>query len=123
MINKIYYYLHEFYDVFTHCICHRIPERSFKIGNTYFPVCARCTGFYIATFSYFVYAYLFYVEYTVELILFGFLLLIPSFIDGGTQFIGLRESNNTLRLITGLMGGLGLGILIKSFKIFLLMIL
>ncbi len=122
MMYKIFYYLHEFYDVFTHCICHRIPERSFKIGNTYFPVCARCTGFYISAFSYFLYTYLFYVEYDLKLILLGFLLLIPAIMDGGSQFIGFRESNNVLRLITGIFGGLGLGILIKSLKFYLILI-
>jgi uncharacterized membrane protein len=48
-------------------------------------------------------------------------LLIPAFIDGLTQLLGYRESNNILRLITGLMGGLGLGILIKAFKYLILL--
>jgi len=101
-------------------ICHRIPERSFKIKGKYFPVCARCTGFYLAAFSYFIYVYFVYIEYTFHLIFMAFLMIIPSFLDGFTQFIGTRESKNTLRLITGLSGGLGLAIILKAFKFILI---
>lgn len=101
-------------------ICHRLPDRTFKIGKWYFPVCARCTGIYIGTFSYFIYVYFNYVQYSTLLIIFGFLMMIPTFIDGFTQFLNFRESNNNLRLCSGLMGGLGLGIIVKAFKFFLL---
>jgi uncharacterized membrane protein len=47
-------------------------------------------------------------------------MIIPTFLDGYTQLIGLRESNNILRLLTGLLGGFGLAILIKSLKYFIL---
>ena len=43
-------------------------------------------------------------------------MLIPTFIDGITQFLGLRESNNDLRFTTGLIGGIGLAILLKAIK-------
>jgi uncharacterized membrane protein len=29
-------------------ICHQIPERSFHTGEVNWPVCARCTGLYMA---------------------------------------------------------------------------
>jgi len=35
------------------------------------------------------------------------ILIIPTFIDGLTQAYCNRESNNTLRLITGIMSGVG----------------
>ena len=104
----------------TQFICHRKPERTFKINNHYFPVCSRCTGFYIGAFSYFIYVYFNFVEYTPSLIFIAFLMLIPAFIDGSTQLFGFRESNNLLRLITGLIGGLGLAILIKALKYFII---
>lgn len=97
-------------------ICHRLPDRTFKIGKWQFPVCARCTGFYISAFSYFIYVYLFYVQYTPYLIMLGLLMLIPAFLDGFTQLLEFRCSNNPLRFFTGLIGGLGLGILIKALK-------
>ncbi|WP_296848276.1 DUF2085 domain-containing protein [uncultured Methanobrevibacter sp.] len=99
-------------------ICHRKPERSFFIKGHQFPVCARCTGFYISLIIYFTYAYYFFIDYNLFLIIFGCILLIPAVIDGLTQFFEYRESNNVLRLITGLMGGLGLGILVKALKYF-----
>lgn len=81
-------------------------------------MCARCTGFYISLILYFTYAYYFFINYNQILIIFAFILLIPTAIDGLTQFFEYRESNNALRLITGLMGGLGLGILVKALKYF-----
>jgi len=43
-------------------------------------------------------------------------MLVPAFLDGFTQLIDLRESNNILRFLTGLLGGLGLAILVKALK-------
>ena len=101
-------------------ICHRIPERTFKIKGIYFPVCSRCTGFYIGAFSYFIYVYFYYVNYNALLILLAILMIIPALFDGLTQFKGFRESNNILRLFTGLLGGLGLGIIVKASKLIIL---
>ena len=108
-------------NLLTRFICHRIPERTFNIHGHYFPVCARCTGFYIGAFSYFIYVYYFYVDYTISLILFAILMMIPTFLDGFTQFIGSRESCNMLRLLTGLIGGVGLAILLKAIKWMIIM--
>lgn len=47
-------------------------------------------------------------------ILFGGLLLIPGGIDGGTQLMGDRESTNTLRVLTGILLGLGLILLLSG---------
>ena len=108
-------------DVFKRFICHRIPERTFNIRGHYFPVCARCTGFYIGAFSYFAYVYFFYVQYSVSLILLAILMIIPTFLDGFTQLTRSQESNNMLRLLTGLIGGIGLAIIIKTIKWMIIM--
>lgn len=100
-------------------ICHRKPERSFIIKGHQFPVCARCTGFYISLIIYFTYTYYFYVDYNFALLTLAIILLIPAGIDGLTQFLKQRESNNILRFTTGLLGGLGLGIIIKALKYFI----
>ena len=97
-------------------ICHRIPERTFKIRGYYFPVCSRCIGIYTGAFSYFIFNYFFHIFYYPLLTLFAFLIVIPTFSDGLTQFIGLRMSNNMLRLFTGILAGIGLGILVKTIK-------
>lgn len=108
------------YDVLNGLICHRIPERTFKINGNYFPICSRCTGIYIGAFSYFMYVYFFYVEYNITLILMSFLMIIPTFLDGLTQFFEIRESNNLLRASKGLISGIGLAIIIKTIKYFLI---
>lgn len=100
----------------SYLICHRIPDRTFKIRNNYFPVCSRCTGAYIGMFSYYVFAYFVYVEYTLPIVLMSSLMIMPMLFDGITQLFELRESNNSLRFFTGLIGGIGLGILFKTFK-------
>ncbi|HBT85919.1 MAG TPA: hypothetical protein DEF85_09545 [Clostridiaceae bacterium] len=102
-------------------ICHRLPDRTFNIRGHYLPVCSRCTGFYIGAFSYFIYVYFYYVQYTSSLIILAILMLLPAFLDGFTQLLNFRISNNTLRLFTGLIGGVGLAILVKALKWMILM--
>ncbi|WP_295620400.1 DUF2085 domain-containing protein [uncultured Methanobrevibacter sp.] len=89
-------------------ICHRRPERSFFYKGHQFPVCARCTGFYISGISTIVLLKLFPVPYSLTTLIIGIILLIPCAIDGFTQLFEFRESNNILRFITGLLGGVGL---------------
>lgn len=103
----------------TNLICHRKPERSFFIKGYQFPVCSRCTGFYISLAVYFTYTYYFFVDYNIYLLTFAAILLIPTAADGLTQLFEYRQSNNTLRFLTGLLGGLGLAILIKALKYFI----
>ena len=87
---------------YTRLICHRIPERSFFFRGHYF-----------------IYAYFNYVDYDLNLLILAIILLVPAFLDGTTQLFNFRESNNILRLITGLLGGIGLGILVKSLKYYI----
>lgn len=94
-------------------LCHRLPERSFHFKNHQFPVCARCTGFYTGLVIFLIYNAIFPISYTLNLLILSILLLIPTSIDGFTQYLGLRESNNNLRFITGLIGGIGLIIFFK----------
>jgi len=101
-------------------ICHRKPERSFFIKGHQFPVCARCTGFYITIFIYTLYAYYVPIVYTPEYILFGILLCVPAILDGTTQLFEIRQSNNILRFMTGILGGIGLMIIIKFLKLVVL---
>ncbi|MDI6882491.1 MAG: DUF2085 domain-containing protein [Methanobacteriales archaeon] len=101
-------------------ICHRRPDRTFSIRGRYFPVCSRCTGVYIGAFSYFLIAYFTPIKYTLNLVVMAILITTPMILDGFTQLLGLRESNNLLRLLTGLLAGLGLGILTKALKFYIL---
>jgi uncharacterized membrane protein len=83
--------------------CHRMPERSFFYKGKQFPICARCTGIYIGYIAIFIFAiFLTYIP-----LLWSLALMFPSIIDGLTQAFCNRESNNGLRLITGIMFGVG----------------
>lgn len=101
-------------------ICHRIPDRTFKVKNHYFPVCARCTGIYISGLAYFCIVAFNPIVYSVQLLILGLLLIIPTVIDGTSQLLNRRESNNELRFLTGLLAGIGLGILAKAIKFILI---
>ncbi len=105
---------------FSRLICHRIPERTFKIRGKYLPVCSRCTGIYLGAFSYFAFAYLVKIDYTLYLVSAGALMVIPTFLDGFTQLLGIRKSNNALRFLSGVIGGVGLALLVKALKFYLL---
>ena len=107
---------------FAKFICHRKPERSFFYKGHQFPVCTRCTGFYISLIAYFIFTYYTFVNYDFLLLAFAILLLVPTIIDGITQLYNLQESNNTRRFITGLLGGLGLGIILKAIKWFIFLL-
>ncbi|HER34962.1 MAG TPA: DUF2085 domain-containing protein, partial [Halothiobacillaceae bacterium] len=34
-------------DVAGYAVCHRLPERSFSLGDRPMPLCARCTGTFL----------------------------------------------------------------------------
>jgi len=44
----------------------------------------------------------------------GVFLMVPMAADWGIQYLGLRESTNTRRLLTGLIGGAGYVIILLS---------
>ncbi len=92
----------------TKYMCHRRPDRTFSYKGRYFPVCARCTGFYTGLFLFEIYNLLSRVDISFNLFLISLVLIIPAFVDGFTQYLGWRESFNILRFVTGLLGGIGL---------------
>lgn len=100
-------------------ICHKSPNRSFFVKGHQFPVCNRCTGCYLAIVLYLIYAYYFFVDYNFYIITVAILLVILMAIDGTTQLLTNRLSNNTLRFITGFSGGLGLCIIFKAIKYYI----
>ncbi len=101
-------------------LCHRRPDRTFRIGGYYFPICARCTGIYTGGMIFFILLRVLRPEYSIYTVLAGLLMVIPTFIDGLTQLLGYRESNNRLRFTTGLVAGGGIVILTLAFRFFFL---
>ncbi|WP_423793013.1 DUF2085 domain-containing protein [Methanocaldococcus indicus] len=88
-------------------ICHQLPERSFFIFGHKMAVCARCFGIYTGVlFSSIVYPIVKRLDdFNIPDKKYLILSLLPMAIDGGTQLIGLRESFNILRFITGFLAG------------------
>jgi uncharacterized membrane protein len=105
-------------DAVAYAVCHRIPARSFFIGDRPIPLCARCSGMYLGA--------LLGLLYQVRLgkrgrmpslkmyALFGLFLLaftvdgVNSYLNFFPQAPSLYEPQNLLRLLTGT--GIGLGI-------------
>ncbi len=90
--------------------CHRIESRSLTINGYTLPLCARCTGI-LAGYLFFPFLLLFDLSFPLWL---GILLNLPMVIDGWTQKRKLRMSNNSLRLSTGIVSGLGQSMIIVS---------
>ncbi|MGJ8683035.1 MAG: DUF2085 domain-containing protein [Nonlabens sp.] len=84
--------------------CHRKPERSFFWKGKQFPLCARCTGIYGAfiLFPFFSIGF-FKIDW-----LWSLLLMVPTIVDGLTQAYYNRESNNIIRVTTGIAAGIGM---------------
>jgi len=83
--------------------CHQLPERSFFLNGTQFPVCARCTGVLLAQTITGVLA----IAGHFGSFLVGALLMAPMGIDWAVQYSGIQESTNVRRFVTGLLGGAG----------------
>ena len=98
---------------FTKYICHRKPERSFFIKGHQFPVCARCTGFYTGLIVYLIFNSFYNHNYDFNTLFISMILMVPVAIDGLTQYFGPRESTNSIRFVTGFIGGIGLIIFLK----------
>jgi uncharacterized membrane protein len=88
--------------------CHRLPSRSFEWAPG---LCARCTFFWIGVL---LSSTLMFFRKLPGSVLTGLLLILPMALDGSLQYIGLYESTNLARLLTGFLGGTGLCVLLEG---------
>jgi uncharacterized membrane protein len=84
-------------------ICHRKPERCFTVFGYESPLCSRCTGLGTGLLISLVFG-LFHFSIPST---FGIALMLPLLLDGFSQLMSLRQSNNPLRLITGILFSVG----------------
>ena len=83
--------------------CHQMEDRSFSFHGYQFPLCARCTGVLCGEIS------------AITAIISGvrlpvyFILVFCGIMgaDWSVQRIGLKESTNIRRFISGIFGGFG----------------
>ena len=93
-------------------ICHQLPTRCLRICGLPMGLCSRCFGIYLGLFI----AGLYLTgerQMPKGIYLKSITLVTPLLIDTFTQLLKLRTSNNDMRLLTGLMFGLGMGMLIS----------
>lgn len=83
------------YRITLHWHCHQRQDRSFFIRGRQMPLCARCTGLLVGSFA--VPLFVLSLRWQVAVALFA-----AFVVDSVSQFVGLRSSNNVLRLVTGL---------------------
>ena len=103
--------LESFFTLIGYGLCHQIPERSYFAGGYQLPVCARDTGIYLGFIVGLVVLWLLHrnarpsapPRWPVLVVLGAFIGAMA--VDGVTSYVGLRETTNTLRLITGLLTG------------------
>lgn len=92
--------------------CHRNPDRTLKVRNKYFPVCARCMGIYVGVVFAFLIQHIIKLDYNLNWLFISLFLMLPTAVDGITQSLKWRESRNSIRLTTGLIAGIGYGFLL-----------
>lgn len=95
-------------------ICHQKPERSFYIFGKKFFLCTRCTGLYFGFLIFLILFFLFNWFQQISILKLTIIFLItitPLLIDGLTQLFYLRESNNSLRFLTGILAGFGIALI------------
>ncbi len=89
-------------------VCNHRADRGIFIGGFCLPLCARCTGILLSALA--GYAILFLGEMSQHPDI-GLLLLLPTVIDAILEYFYGRESTNTVRLITGILAGIGSALL------------
>jgi len=89
-------------------LCHGLAKRSFKFSGEKMLVCSRCFGVYAGFLVTSATLFLLYGAFNADVSFFlaALLFLAPMALDGATQLVGKRESTNTIRFVTGYLGGL-----------------
>ena len=92
--------------------CHQLADRSFAVNENQMPFCARDVGIFIGLAAGMALVILLTPRFS-WLVLAA--LILPILLDGGVQLTGVYESSNPLRLLTGVLGGIGASYLLGHF--------
>lgn len=92
--------------------CHQIATRSYFINGNQMPFCSRDIGLFFGLAFGMGIATFFRYKISPWLALVGF---VPIGIDGGLQLVTDYESNNPLRLATGIVAGIAGALLLAHF--------
>ena len=92
--------------------CHQIKERSYSLNGNEMPFCARDFGLFIGLAGGFGLVAFYRLKTNPLLLMLG---LVPLGLDGGIQLVTDYESNNILRLVTGIIAGAALALIIAQY--------
>ena len=101
-------------------VCHRMAERSFPWGEWTMPLCARCTGMYLVAFVAFAFFFLKRrmaagKPFSVGQAALTSLMILPVGIDGVGSYLGIWESSQMMRVLSGsLVGAVAPGLLLLA---------
>ena len=90
-------------------LCHGIEQRCLTMFGVPMPICARCTGIYVGLFAGIIGFLIFPIVEERMMRTMMALAALPMAIDGLTQAVGLRESTNSLRFVTGFVAAFAFG--------------
>jgi len=93
-------------------LCHQLSSRSFYINGNQMPFCARCTAFWLGLAIGLGYMVFFIIRVNERFLVMIIIGVAPLAVDGLGQFLGLWESTNIIRFITGVLAGLICGLAI-----------
>jgi len=93
-------------------LCHQKTERSLFINGNQMPFCTRCTAIWLGLAIGLGFMVFYKIELNEKFLFLIIIGLVPIGIDGLGQFIGFWESNNIIRIITGLLVGFVCGVAI-----------
>ena len=111
MRERLVFYIEKFFIYIGGAVCHREAARSLiSVSGAEVPFCARCEGLYLGFFIAFLFlavkkrlggdkppGLLFFCAAAAGVTVF--------IADGASSYLGFRETNNLIRLITGLLCG------------------
>lgn len=91
-------------------VCHQMAERSFLFHGMQMPLCARCTGIYTGVF--FAFCFFFWKKriqagkpFSLQQAVVTGTAILPVGLDGVGSYLGLWESSQLMRILTGSLVG------------------
>lgn len=110
--------LYRLYNEIGFSVCHQLPSRSIFIDGVKMPVDARMTGMFVGFFLTFVFLLFLYSKASrvppKHIIFLGVTSIALLAFDGLSSYAGLRETNNILRLLSGLPVGVFMALMLQS---------
>lgn len=89
-------------------VCNHRTDRGIFIGGICLPLCARCTGILLGALAGYV---MLLSGLTTKSVLIGLVMILPTSIDALLEYLCGRESTNLMRLLTGMIAGVGSALL------------